>query len=225
MSELLLCIAASLFVGWAIGANDAANSLATSVGSQVITLRQAILLICIFGTLGALLQGHHVIKTIGKGIVPLPDLAHSDAIIIAVGASFSAGFWAFFACWRKLPISTSHSVVGAVAGAGLCLGAPVNWNKFGGIFLCWILTPIGAAILSVLIYWLLRHVIIRLIPARSASRIVRMLLVVSGCYVAYSWGANDVANATGILRGILQVPSFDLAEIGMAAICFGDETW
>lgn len=221
----MLCIAASLFVGWSIGANDAANSLATAVGARALSLKNAIILICIFGTLGGVLQGHHVIKTIGKGIVPLDQLGSREAITIAVGASFSAGFWAFVACWRKLPISTSHSIVGAVAGAGMCLGAPVKWEKFGQIFLCWILTPIGAAFFAVIIYWFLRYVLVRFFPARSAPQVIKFLLISSGCYVAYSWGANDVANATGILRNIVPVPPVGLAVIGMAAICFGAATW
>lgn len=225
MLEVGMCLLACLFIGWSIGANDAANSLGTAVGSRAISLRTGIILICIFGSLGALLQGHHVIKTVGKGIVPLPDLPHDQATLIAIGACISAGFWAFFACWRKLPISTSHSVVGAVAGAGLCLSAPVKWEKFTKIFLCWILTPLGAALFSIIIFLFLRHVFLRMVPARKSAIVTRWLLIASGCYVAYTWGANDVANATGVLRGILNVPSVGLAAIGMAAIVIGIMTW
>lgn len=225
MFELGLCVAASLFVGWSIGANDAANSMGTAVGSRVVSVKQAVLIACIFGTLGAVLQGHHVIKTVGKGIVPLHELAANQAMLIAVGASISAGFWALFACWRKLPISTSHSVVGAVAGAGFCLSAPVYWSKFGKIFLCWILTPLGGALLSILIYLFLRFVFLKMIPARRAGFVMRWILILSGSYMAYTWGANDVANATGILRGVMSLPSVGLALIGMAAIVFGITTW
>lgn len=76
---ILLTILMGIAVGWSIGANDAANSLGTAVGSKVLTLKQAIILISIFGFLGALLQGGHVIKTIGRGIVPLDQLDKEDA--------------------------------------------------------------------------------------------------------------------------------------------------
>lgn len=225
MFEIALCLLASLFVGWSIGANDAANSIGTAVGARAISLKKGILIACVFGTLGAVLQGHHVIKTIGKGIVPLDQLTSEQALLVALGASFSGGFWVLIATWRKLPISTSHSVVGAVAGAGYCLGAPVKWEKFGSIFLCWILTPIGAALFSIVIYYFLRYVFLRLVPARKSTLIMRWLLVISACAVAYTWGANDVANATGILHGVLQVPPIGLAAIGMFAIVVGITTW
>lgn len=221
MFELGLCLLASLFVGWSIGANDAANSIGTAVGARAVSLRQGIVIACVFGTLGALLQGHHVINTVGKGIVPLHLLSHDQALLVAVGASFSGGFWVMIATWRKLPISTSHSVVGAVAGAGYCLGAPVKWEKFGNIFLCWILTPIGAALISIVVYLFLRYVFLRFVPARKSAVLMRWLLVLSACAVAYTWGANDVANATGILHGVLDVPSLGLAAIGMFAIVIG----
>ena len=77
MIEIIFCLAAGLVIGWSIGANDAANSFGTVVGAKGVTVKQAIILICIFGLAGALLQGHHVIKTIGKGIVPLNKIGRA----------------------------------------------------------------------------------------------------------------------------------------------------
>ncbi len=85
-----LVILMGLAVGWSIGANDAANSLGTAVGARVVTLRQAIVLIVIFGFLGAFLQGAHVTKTIGKGIVPIDQLDKNLALYLALVASFAA---------------------------------------------------------------------------------------------------------------------------------------
>lgn len=225
MLEIAFCLAAGAVIGWSIGANDAANSLGTAVGCKAVSVRQAIVLICIFGLAGGLLQGHHVIKTIGKGIVPLHTLDHQQALLIAVAASFSAGFWVLIATYQKLPISTSHSVVGAVAGAGLATGAPVYWSKFSKIFLCWILTPLGAAFFAIVFYFFFRYVFIRMIPSRYADKSIHYLLIGSGSYVAYSWGTNDVANATGVMAGVLQVHPIVLALIGMTAICIGVSTW
>ncbi|MBM3253989.1 MAG: hypothetical protein FJZ16_07045 [Candidatus Omnitrophica bacterium] len=135
-------------VGWSIGANDAANSLGTAVGSRVLTLRQVIILISIFGFLGAFLQGSYVTNTIGKGIVPMNQLPRDLSIYLAFVSSFAACSWVALATQWKMPISTSHSIVGAVAGAGLAIGAPVRWRMLLDIFICWIFTPIGAAALG-----------------------------------------------------------------------------
>ena len=174
MIEIIFCVIAGLIIGWSIGANDAANSLGTSVGAKAVTVKQAIIIICVFGLAGAILQGHHVIKTVGKGIVPLHELAHQDALWIAVAASFSAGLWVIIASYRKLPISTSHSVVGAVAGAGLAMGAPVFWSKFIKIFLCWILTPLGFAFFAIIIYLFFRRFLIKFIPEKARTKSGRM---------------------------------------------------
>ena len=111
-----LVILMGIAVGWSIGANDAANSLGTAVGARVLTLRQAIILICVFGFLGASLQGAYVVKTIGKGIVPMDQLSGKDIkLYLALVASFAACAWVVLATYWKMPISTSHSIVGAVA--------------------------------------------------------------------------------------------------------------
>jgi len=109
-------------IGWSIGANDAANSLGTAVGSKALNLKQAIILIAVFGLLGALLQGSYVTKTIGKGIVPIDQLDKTLALYLAVVATFSACAWVVLATYWKMPISTSHSIVGAICGVGLVRG-------------------------------------------------------------------------------------------------------
>lgn len=212
-------------VGWSIGANDAANSLGTAVGSRVLNLKQAIILIAIFGFLGAYLQGSYVTKTIGKGIVPMAQLDKNAAIYLALVASFAACVWVVLATYWKMPISTSHSIVGAVAGAGLAIHAPVKWKVLGDIFICWIFTPLGAAVLGYLFYLLFKNTLYRIIPRRYLRTIMAVLVITSGCYVAYTWGANDVANAVGVMvgAGILS-PKLSIA-LGGLAIVLGIVTW
>jgi len=212
-------------VGWSIGANDAANSLGTAVGSRVLTLRQAIILICIFGFLGAFLQGGHVVKTLGKGIVPLHELSKDTALFIALVSAFAACAWVVLATSWKMPISTSHSIVGAVAGAGLAIGAPVRWKVLGDIFACWFFTPIGAAILGYLFYRIFKSIFYRLIPRKYIRPTMTTLIILSGCYVAYSWGANDVANATGVIVGAGAITPSISVIVGGLAILLGITTW
>ena len=212
-------------VGWSIGANDAANSLGAAVGSRVLTLRQAILLSSVFGFLGAFLQGGHVTKTIGKGIVPISDLERDLATRVALVACFASVAWIALATYWKIPISTSHSMVGSVAGAGLAIGAPVKWKLLVDIFICWICTPLGSAILGFVFCLLFMNTLHFIIPKRHMRRALTVLVVLSGCYVAYSWGANDVANATGVMAGArILSPRFSII-LGGAAILVGIMTW
>jgi inorganic phosphate transporter, PiT family len=224
----------SLGMGWSIGANDAANSLGTAVGSRVLTLRQAIVLICIFGFLGALLQGSHVTKTIGNGIVDLGALrmksgGRNHAASVALVATLASCIWVVLATYWKMPVSTSHAIVGAVAGAGLALPAgldvQVKWAVLGKVFICWIFTPAGAAILGYLFFSLFQAVFPRILPEAWHRRVLTALIVLSGCYVAYTWGANDVANATGVLAGA-NILSTELSVLlGGLAILTGIVTW
>ena len=212
-------------IGWSIGANDAANSLGTAVGSRVLTLKRAIILIAIFGFLGAFLQGSYVTKTIGKGIVPIDQLDKTLALYLAVIATFSACAWVVLATYWKMPISTSHSIVGAVAGAGLSIGAPVKWSMLRDIFICWIFTPVGAAILGYIFYRILKNVFYRMIHRRYLKLIITILIIISGCYVAYTWGANDVANATGVIAGAGVLTPKISVIFGGLAIILGIMTW
>jgi len=226
MSILIpLTILTCIIVGWSIGANDAANSFGTAVGSRVITLKRAIILIAIFGFLGAFLQGSHVAKTVGKNIIPLNELDKEIATYVALVASIAACGWVVIATYWKMPISTSHSIVGAVAGAGLAIHAPVNWKILTDIFVCWLLTPVGAAVLGYIFYRLFKNILYRLIPRKYLNGVLAGLIIASSCYVAFSWGANDVANATGVVMGAgIFSPNISIA-IGGIAIVLGIVTW
>jgi len=222
---VILILLMGLAVGWSIGANDAANSLGTAVGSKVLTLRQAIILIVIFGFLGAYLQGAYVTKTIGKGIVPLDQLDKQIAMYVALIAIFAACVWVVLATYWKMPISTSHSIVGAVAGAGLAVGAPVRWKVLLDIFVCWIFTPIGAAILGYIFFRMLQNLFYRFLPRKLIKPIVFFLVIASGCYVAYTWGANDVANSVGLISGVGVLTPKMSVIFGGVAIVIGIMTW
>ncbi|MDD5281515.1 MAG: inorganic phosphate transporter [Candidatus Omnitrophica bacterium] len=222
---VILVLLMGLAVGWSIGANDAANSLGTAVGSKVLTLRQAIILIVIFGFLGAYLQGAYVTKTVGKGIVPLDQLEKQVSMYVALVATFAACVWVIIATYWKIPISTSHSIVGAVAGAGLAVGAPVRWKMLLDIFACWIFTPVGAAILGYIFFRILQNLFYRFFPRKFIKPIVFFLVIASGCYVAYTWGANDVANSVGVISGVGVLTQNMSVTFGGLAIVLGIMTW
>ncbi|MBN1406130.1 MAG: anion permease [Candidatus Omnitrophica bacterium] len=214
-----------LAVGWSIGANDAANSLGTAVGCKVLTLKQAIVLIAVCGFIGAILQGSHVAKTIGKGIVPMDQLDKDLALYVALVSCFAACAWVVIATYWKMPISTSHSIVGAVAGAGFAIHAPVKIKLLADIFTCWILTPLGAAFFGFILYFIFKNIFYRIVPRRYVRNVLIALVVISGCYVAYTWGANDVANATGVMVGAGIFSANISISLGALAIVIGIMTW
>lgn len=194
-----LILLGGAYVAWNLGANDGANSMGTAVGAGVRTMREAVLIVGVFGLLGAVTMGSGVIKTIGRGIVPLDTIDPHIATLIALAAMFAAGLWLTLATYLRLPVSTTHSTVGAVAGAGVAVGdVPVIWARFGDIFIAWIATPIGAAVLAFLLYTLMNKLLSRF---SVSNRVWAWLLTLSGIYMAFSWGANDVANATGVIVG------------------------
>jgi len=222
---LLFTLLAAGFIGWSIGANDAANCVGADVGSRKMTMRQAIVITCLFSFLGALLLGHRVMKTVGKGIVPLDKIDPNIAILIALAACFGAGLWVFAATYLKLPVSTSHSIVGAVAGAGLAMNTPVIWNKLLDIFICWILTPVGAAIIALLLYHPLRKLFYTLVPRKLNDLFLKIFILGTSIYLAFTWGANDVANVTGVIVGTGIISSFQATVLGALAITIGIVTW
>ena len=116
---MILTIIAGLYMAWNIGANDAANSMATSYGSRALTLKQVIIIGVVLEFCGAFFFGKRVTHTIAKGIVPIEMLDPHLIVIGALAALLSAGFWITLATYYHLPISTSHSIVGAMLGFGL----------------------------------------------------------------------------------------------------------
>ena len=219
----LLILLSGLFVGWNLGANDAANAMGTAVGARVRTIREAVIIVGIFSFLGAVAFGHRVIKTIGSGIVPMEQLEPGQATRIALAAMLAAGMWLLWATYLKLPVSTTHSAVGAVAGAGVVAGGvPIYWSKLLDIFMAWILTPVGAAICGYVLYQVLR-VVLRFVAV--PDRVWGWLLTISGMWMAFSWGANDVANATGVMVGAGFTSPIMASVLGGLAIVLGIATW
>ncbi len=160
VSILILGMAAGLYMAWNIGANDVANGMASAVGAKAITLRQAVYIAGILDFVGATFIGSHVTSAIRNNIVD-PSVLR-DPNIVALGllaALLAAGFWVFFATWRQLPVSTTHSVVGAMIGFGLITGgvSVIQWGKVMLIALSWIISPFFASLLSFLMFRFLRN--------------------------------------------------------------------
>lgn len=156
------------YMAWNIGANDVANSMASAVGAKAITVRQAVFIAGILNVVGAVFLGSHVTDTIRKGIVSPGVLSDPDlALIGALSALLSAALWVSFATWKSLPVSTTHSIVGAMIGFGIMAGgwSVIQWAKLGAVVSSWVISPL----FSMIIAFVLFKIIVRLILSRENS--------------------------------------------------------
>jgi PiT family inorganic phosphate transporter len=153
---ILLAAAFGIFMAWGIGANDVANAMATSVGSKALTIKQAILVAAVFEFLGAVLAGGEVTSTIRKGIVDTDLLSGTPELLVygMLAALLAAGSWLLIASKNGWPVSTTHSIVGAIVGfAAVGIGVDaVQWGKVGTIVMSWVVSPLTAGFIAYLIY-------------------------------------------------------------------------
>ena len=166
MDIIIICFAAvlGLYMAWNIGANDVANSMADAVGSNALSIRNAVIAAGLCEFAGAVLVGAQVTNTVRKGIVDpavlasLPGISSNDAAVILVigmsAALLSAAFWLNMSTVIGMPVSTTHSIVGAVAGFGIVAAGwqAVNWVKIGQIVASWFISPVAGGVLSYLIF-------------------------------------------------------------------------
>ena len=153
-----------IFMAWGIGANDVANAMATSVGSKALTIKQAILVAAVFEFLGAVLAGGEVTSTIRKGIVDADLLIGTPELLIygMLASLLAAGTWLLIASRRGWPVSTTHSIVGAIVGfaaVGIGIDA-VQWGQVGTIVMSWVVSPVTAGFIAFLIYMSVQRLIL-----------------------------------------------------------------
>ena len=152
---ILACVF-GFFMAWGVGANDVANAMGTSVGSKALTLKQAILIAIIFEFMGAYLAGGAVTATIRKGIIDPAILSGSPDLLVfgMLSALLAAGIWLLVATHFGWPVSTTHSIVGAIVGfaaVGISVDA-VNWGKVTKIVASWVVSPVTAGLIAFFLF-------------------------------------------------------------------------
>ena len=160
---LLLTLAFGFFMAWGVGANDVANAMGTSVGSKAITIQQAIIIAMVFEFAGAYLAGGEVTSTIRSGIIDPQSLSDTPELLVygMMSALLAAGLWLVIATTFGWPVSTTHSIIGAIIGfatVGISIDA-VDWGKVGGIVSSWVVSPVMAGTLSFLLYMSVRKLV------------------------------------------------------------------
>ncbi|MFT5498802.1 MAG: PiT family inorganic phosphate transporter [Kiritimatiellia bacterium] len=243
----IILLLAGFYVGWNIGANDAANCIGTTVGAGIISFRNAALLMGVCVIIGGVLQGHKVMKTVGKGIIitseadyqqvnqrPAPSEMATwfpsgnlpDHAIFA--ALISAGLFVTLATFSSIPVSTSQAIVGGVAGVGLGITFfDTTFLRMGvllKILTCWVLSPVLTMFLAWTLYLCLTAML-KHARAIYADRVLGVLVLVSAGYVSYSLGANDVGNAIGPLLQKFPDHGWMLALLGGIAMAIGALTF
>jgi PiT family inorganic phosphate transporter len=202
-----------------IGANDVANNVGPAVGSKAITLMWAIVIAAIFEAAGAFIAGGDVVKTIKKGIIDPAMISNPDIFIWAMTAALlSAALWLNFATSIGAPVSTTHSIVGGVMGAGIAAAgfAIVSWGTMGKIAASWIISPVlGGIIAASFLYYIKRNIMYKKDLIEAANKFVPILVAVM------TWAFSTYIILKGIKK-LIKLDFFTAAGIGIviAVICY-----
>jgi len=205
--SIIIFLLGGLFLGWSLGANDAANVFGTAVGTRMIRFRTAAILCSIFVILGAIISGSGTTETLGK-------LGAINALPGAFAACVAAGLSVYLMTKFGLPVSTTQAIVGAIVGWNIYTGSSTNTKILITILSTWILCPIIAGLIAMFFYVLAKKFI-----NNSKLHILRLdaytraVLILAGAFGAYSLGANNIANVMGVFVPISPFTDINIMNI------------
>ena len=197
---LVLACMFGFFMAWGIGANDVANAMGTSVGSRALTIKQAILVAMVFEFLGAYLAGGEVTATIRKGIIDAEVMeGHPELMVYGMlSALLAAGTWLLIASVQGWPVSTTHSIVGAIVGfaaVGISVDA-IHWDKVGSIVASWVVSPVMAGTIS---YGLFMSVKVLILDTENPFQRAKRFIPI------YMWLVGFMISMVTLLKGLKHV--------------------
>lgn len=206
---LVLACLFGFFMAWGVGANDVANAMGTSVGSRALTIKQAILIAMVFEFCGAYLAGGEVTETIKNGIVDAELITPDLMVLGMMSALLAAGTWLMVATSKGWPVSTTHSIIGAVIGfaaVGVSVDA-VHWDAIGPIVASWVITPFLSGLVAFGLFMSVQALIINTDdPFRNAKRFVPFYMFLTGFMVALmtvSKGLKHIGLQLSSAQGVL----------------------
>lgn len=200
----LFFLSSGLFLGWSLGANDAANIFGTAVGTRMIRFKTAAIVASIFVIIGAVVQGAGASHTLGK-------LGNVSTLAAAFTVALSAAITVYWMTRMSLPVSTSQAIVGAIIGWNFYTNNPTDLNSLTKIVTTWISGPILGGIFAVLLFMLVKVVTKKIsIHILYKDIYIRYGLLLVGAFGAYSLGANNIANVMGVFVGAVHLPTIDL---------------
>ncbi|HHO59009.1 MAG TPA: inorganic phosphate transporter [Thiotrichales bacterium] len=213
-----------MFMAWGIGANDVANAMATSVGSGAITIKQAIIIAAIFEFAGAVLAGGQVTKTIRKGIIDPSMLSATPELLIygMLASLVAAGIWLLIASRAGWPVSTTHTIVGAIVGfAVVGIGVDsVNWGKVQSIVMSWVVSPVLSGSIAYALFRSVQGLILNTNnPIENARKYVPVYIFIVGFILSLVTMLKGLKHV-GLHLSVLE--SYGMAAlVGVAVMLFG----
>ncbi|MCL6271726.1 anion permease [Sansalvadorimonas sp. 2012CJ34-2] len=205
----LFFLSSGLFLGWSLGANDAANVFGSAVGSRMIRFTTAAIICSVFIMLGAVVSGAGAAHTLGK-------LGAINALGGAFATALAAAITVYAMSYMKLPVSTSQAIVGAIIGWNFFSGSNTDFTVLQKIVMTWVLCPILSGITAVLLYklvgWILDRAGLHLI---TLDGMVRYALIAAGAFGSFSLGANNIGNVMGVF-----IASSPFSEISFGPMIF-----
>ncbi|KJR98423.1 MAG: phosphate permease [Desulfobulbaceae bacterium BRH_c16a] len=186
---LILAVIFGLYMTWGVGANDLANAMGTSVGAGAVTVKQAIAIAIIFEFLGAVLAGGHVTDTIRKGIIDPSGIADTPEILVygMLASLLASAIWLMIASAKGWPVSTTHSIIGAIIGFAIVALGPeaVKWQKVGGVVMSWLISPLVGGTISFLLVMSTRKLIFDTDnPLKNAKRYAPVYIFLVGFIIS-----------------------------------------
>ena len=204
---IIIFLLGGLFLGWSLGANDAANVFGTAVGTRMIRFKTAAIICSIFVILGAIISGGGTTETLGK-------LGAINALPGAFAACVAAGLSVYIMTKFGLPVSTTQAIVGAIVGWNLYTGSQINIKVLVTILSTWILCPIIAGVISMLFYSITKKFIQSgKLHILRLDAYTRTALVLAGAFGAYSLGANNIANVMGVFVPISPFTDINIINV------------
>ncbi len=204
---ILFYLSSGLFLGWSLGANDAANIFGTAVGSRMVRFKRAAVIASIFVIIGAVVQGAGASETLGK-------LGSVSTLAAAFTVALSAALSVYWMTRMKLPVSTSQAIVGAIIGWNFYTDNPTDIGTLTKIVTTWISGPILGGVFAVLLFMLVKKIQKSIsIHLLYRDAIIRFGLLLVGGFGAYSLGANNIANVMGVFTKTVDLPVIDFGFI------------
>ncbi len=207
---ILFFLSSGIFLGWSLGANDAANVFGTAVGSKMIKFKHAAIICSVFVIAGAVFSGAGTSHTLGK-------LGAVNAIAGSFMVAFSAAFTVYWMTKLKLPVSTSQAIVGAIIGWNFFSGSQTDLNSLTKIVSTWVLCPLLSGLFAALLFtgykFISRKVSVHLLRIDAYTRFG---LIITGAFGSFSLGANNIANVMGVFVPVS--PFTDLSIGGLITV-------
>ncbi len=205
--SFLFYLSSGLFLGWSLGASDAANIFGTAVGTKMVKFRTAAIISSVFIIIGAVYAGSGASQTLGT-------LGSINTLAGAFMAALAAALTIYWTVKISLPVSTSQAIVGGIIGWNMFAGKPTDISVLSKIVGTWVFCPILSAIIAILIYYFIRFLINK--SHTSLIRLdcyTRIGLILAGAFGAYALGANNIANVMGVFVASSPLHSVDFGSM------------